>query len=201
MNNHDSRRRWLETADLVRPWTCFRWHNEEILGVLDAVYRSVGGGRGSFLEIGTYLGATCSAVALAMPDVEVTTIDLPDPSRTAWNPVGDGRTGEAIRATGARVEEIRMDSADLRSLGRTWDCILVDADHSQDAVYRDLDNAMACIGPGGTVVCHDWTEPGDADRPAWTVGVHDAIVRWIEAQHRPVCLRRGPGWLVEVSWT
>lgn len=50
----------------------------------------------------------------------------------------------------------RMTSdAFFQANSRTWDLIFVDGLHLAQQVLRDVENALACLSPGGTVVCHD----------------------------------------------
>jgi len=38
---------------------------------------------------------------------------------------------------------------------KTWDLVFVDADHECSQVLRDINNALSCLAPSGTIVVHD----------------------------------------------
>ena len=153
----------------------------------------------SFLEIGTYQGATAAAVRLLFPHCAVTTIDLPDPSQATFNPQPRVRTGAAFMGLGVTgIRQVWMDSADLASWhGRPefrFDFIFVDGDHSEGAVRRDLALCQPLLTPAGLMVVHDYTDETDVERPHWTVDVY-AAVQGFAAAHR-FTTERLAGWLV-----
>jgi hypothetical protein len=41
------------------------------------------------------------------------------------------------------------------STDKKWDIIFIDGDHERSQVKRDIENALAHLTPGGTIVCHD----------------------------------------------
>lgn len=178
----------------VRPWHCLKDPDVE----LPALIRATEGAR-SFLEIGTFKGATAAALALAHTNMAITTIDLPDPSLSHNNPQAKHQCGEAIRALGLerRIEQVRMDSAALCDWCglRRFDVIFVDGDHRTAAVLRDLGNAQKLLSPGGLIICHDYTDEGDRDRPHWTVEVYEAVRIFLNLNNT-FKAERMPGWLV-----
>lgn len=157
----------------------------------------------AFLEIGTHKGATSAFIALAFPETQVVTIELPDPIHTRWNPLPRSLVGEAHRAVGVahRVEQRFMDSAELwrfAGRGEVYDLVFVDADHSPDAVFRDLILAADLLpGDGGMLVAHDYTDPSEPLRPAWTLGVQEAVDRFLAV--RPFRKQRLSGLLVALE--
>lgn len=49
----------------------------------------------------------------------------------------------------------------------TFDIIFIDGLHVYEQVYRDIQNSLAVLNPGGTVVCHDMLPPTEwHQRPA-----------------------------------
>jgi len=38
---------------------------------------------------------------------------------------------------------------------KKWDIIFIDGLHHNEQVYKDIQNAIAHLNPGGTIVCHD----------------------------------------------
>lgn len=187
-----------EVLAAVLPYHCLMNPTVELAALFDSFERT---GARSFLEIGTYKGATAAAFALAFPEATVTTIDLPEPTETVWNPQESSETGVALRDLGIkRVEEVRMSSAALDNWTgerRRFDMIFVDGDHSRDSVVRDLMNALDLLAPGGCVVAHDYTDASDTHRPDWTIGVYEAVEEVL--RRRPdIERRRLDGWLVEL---
>ena len=154
----------------------------------------------SFLEIGTHKGFTSAAIALAFPAARVVTVDLPDPTSTRWNPLPAAQVGAAHRdlGLGGRIEQVLMDSAELwrfAARGETFDLIFIDGDHSPDAVFRDLILAADLLhGDSGVIVAHDYTAAGEANRPPWTLGVQQAVDRFLAV--RPFVAQRLAGLLV-----
>ncbi len=182
------------------PYHCLLAPEAE-LGDVAATFAAAGGR--SFLEVGTNKGATSALIAALFPDARVVTIDLPDSLRTVWNPLPRALVGEAHRALGLahRVEQRFLDSAELWRLagrGETFDLVFVDGDHSPAAVFRDLILAADLLPRGGGVLlAHDYTDPGEASRPPWTVGVQEAVDRFLEV--RPFRKRRLSGLLLALE--
>src|SRR3989304_960219 len=137
-----------------------------------------------FLEIGTWQGATSAAVALAFPEAEIWTVDLPNPEKTQWNPQKKALTGLAYRRLGLqhRIKQLWMHSRELsRFHGKEkFDLIFVDGDHSQPGCFSDLETVRSLLSEGGIIVVHDYTDERDAERPPWTKWVHDAIYSFCE---------------------
>ncbi|MBW2673480.1 MAG: class I SAM-dependent methyltransferase [Deltaproteobacteria bacterium] len=151
----------------------------------------------SFLEIGTFQGATSAAVRLVFPGCEVTTVDLPDPSTAAFNPQPLEQTGRAFRELHVGgIRQVLMDSKDLGIWhGRlAFDMIFVDGDHTEAGVRRDLELCRHLLTHEGRMVVHDYTDESDVDRPHWTVDVYNAVQSFVAEHHfTPVRL---DGWLV-----
>src|SRR6516165_5505528 len=124
----------------LMPYHCFVNPEAELNAILEIFARSAGR---RFLEIGTHKGFTSAAIVIAFPNARVVTLDLPDSLRTMWNPLPRSQVGEAHRALGVedRIEQRFMDSAELwrfAASGENFDVLFIDADHSVDAVFRDL---------------------------------------------------------------
>lgn len=157
----------------------------------------------AFLEIGTHKGFTSAALALAFPETRVVTLDLPDPTRTSWNPLPRSLVGEAHHVVGVehRIEQRFMNSSELwrfAGRGEVYDLVFIDGDHSPDAVFRDLILAADLLPrDGGVLVAHDYTDPQELERPGWTVGVQQAVDRFLAV--RPFRKRRLLGLLVALE--
>ena len=156
----------------------------------------------AFLEIGTHKGFTSAAVALAFPAARVVTVDLPDPTRTLWNPLPKNLVGEAHRALAIehRIEQRFLDSSELwrfAGRGEVFDLVFIDADHSCESVFRDLILAADLLPREGVLVAHDYTDPQESGRPCWTLGVQQAVERFIAV--RPFRKRRLNGLLVALE--
>lgn len=182
------------------PFHCFLEPEKELADIIAAF---AGTAARSFLEIGTHKGFTSAAIALAFPSARVVTLDLPDPTVTPWNPLPGRTVGEAHRALGVsgRVEQFRMNSAELwrfAGRGEVFDLVFIDGDHSPDAVFRDLIlSADLLPRHGGLIVAHDYTGPEEKDRPSWTIGVQQAVDRFLAV--RPFKARRLAGLLVSLE--
>jgi predicted O-methyltransferase YrrM len=151
-----------------------------------------------FLEIGTWQGATCSAMALAFPEAEIWTVDLPNPEKTQWNPQKKMLTGLAYRRLGLqhRIQQIWMNSRELSKFHgkEKFDLIFVDGDHSQAGCSSDLETVRSLVTDDGLIVVHDYTDERDTDRPPWTKWVHAAVHGFCE-RHGFIS-ERLRGWLV-----
>jgi hypothetical protein len=193
-----------ELLDQLMPFHCLLDPAAEFRALLEAF---AGAPAGSFLEIGTHRGATSAAIAVAFPAARIVTVDLPDSLRTAWNPLPRAEVGAAHRALGvqSRVEQLFMDSSELWRLaarGESFDMIFVDADHSSEAVFRDLILAADLLtGPTASLLVHDYTGTDETGRPSWTLGVQQAVDRFLGV--RPFRKRRLAGLmlLLEPAWT
>lgn len=182
----------------VLPYHCLMDPHSELPALFAAFERT---GARTVFEIGTYKGATAAAFGIAFPKAHVTTIDLPDPSQTMWNPLDTKQTGEAVRTLDVKnVTQVRMSSDNLGTWvaeGRKFDMVFVDGDHSTEGVVRDVAFALDLLAPGGCVIVHDYTDTADAKRPPWTVSVYDGIEEVL--RRRPGTERRRlAGWLVEL---
>jgi predicted O-methyltransferase YrrM len=189
-----------EILDQLMPYHCFFEPEAELRDLLTTFEATP---RRSFLEIGTHRGFTCAAIAIAFPEARVVTLDLPDSMATQWNPLPSGQIGDAYRALGMtqRIEQLLMDSSELWRLagkGEAYDLVFVDADHSPDAVFRDLILAADLLPKGeGVLVAHDYTDVYEPHRPAWTVGVQKAVDQFLKV--RPFRKRRLAGLLVALE--
>lgn len=112
--------------------------------------------------------------------------------------------GEAHRALTltSRIDQRFMDSSELWRLagsGVVFDLVFVDGDHSPDAVFRDLIlGADVLARDGGIMLAHDYTDAHESPRPHWTIGVQQAVDRFLSV--RPFRKRRLPGLLVALEW-
>jgi predicted O-methyltransferase YrrM len=184
----------------LMPFHCFIDPEAEVNAVLETFAETRGR---AFLEIGTHKGFTSAAIAACFPEARVVTVDLPDSLRTVWNPLPRAQVGAAHRAIGVvdRIEQRFLDSAELwrfAAVGERFDVIFVDADHSEQAVFRDLILATDLLSrQGGVLLAHDYTDPHEPERPDWTLGVQAAVDRFLQV--RPFRKRRLPGLLVRLE--
>jgi hypothetical protein len=132
------------------------------------------------LEIGSYEGL--STVNLATTAKSVTAVDTFDARATNHK---DTDTYEAfvanIRDSGNtdKVTVKRGLSADiLPTLGRDYDLVFIDGDHSCEAVKLDASMATAVLREGGRLAFHDYGEEN--------MGVVHAINELVDAGYHPV---------------
>lgn len=182
---------------------CLKDPPSELMALFEAFDRTAAQ---TILEIGTFRGATAAAFGLAFPEAKITTIDLPDTTKTPWNSQPSSEVGKALRELDVKnVWPVRMPSSELGKWvaeGRRYDLVFVDGDHSRAGVLSDLRFAAQLLNPGGVIVAHDYTEPGDYApeewrRPAWTIDVYDAVQEFL-VESSEFERRRLVGWLVEM---
>jgi predicted O-methyltransferase YrrM len=74
----------------------------------------------------------------------------------------------------------------FRENNQSFDLIFIDGDHDEAQVARDIENALAVLKPGGTIVLHDALPPNEelthqerkALKIAWTGTVWKAVLRY-----------------------
>lgn len=49
--------------------------------------------------------------------------------------------------------------AEAIAAGERFDIIFIDGLHHHDQVYRDIDNSLTCLAPGGAILMHDCLPP------------------------------------------
>lgn len=132
------------------------------------------------LEIGTNVGASTIHIAAALDgnDAEaagrLVTVDILDvnnsptaPWRVAGLPLSPRQRSEKLNGR-AETEFITRASLDfLAHASETFDCIFLDGDHSEDAVFAELIHASRRLNAGGVIVLHDFFPQG---RPLWPDG-------------------------------
>ncbi len=143
------------------------------------------------LEIGTASGGTAARIADARPDVQITCLDIfaewPNPAFT-HRPF-NWRTNQR--------PNMHLWIGDLASFSaQSWalfDVILIDGDHTEAGVERDLALAPNLLTHDGLLLAHDYTDPG------WP-GVRAAVDRFCEDSSRNSY--EGFGWRVdECCWS
>jgi protein-L-isoaspartate O-methyltransferase len=120
------------------------------------------------LEIGTGLGVSTAAMAATAEHVATYDIDawVHD---TIWPGLPDNVVG--VKS--------------LEHVGRAFDAVFIDADHSTEAVARDLSVALQHLGLGGVVIAHDTASPavrlglGLATGWHWINTTHGLGVLWV----------------------
>lgn len=113
------------------------------------------------LEIGTGLGVSTAAMAATAQHVATYDIDawVHD---TIWPGLPDNVVG--VKS--------------LEHVGRAFGAVFIDADHSTEAVARDLSLALQHLGLGGVVIAHDIASPAVREGLAEASGWH-----WIDTTH------------------
>ena len=113
------------------------------------------------LEIGTGLGVSTAAMAATAEHVATYDIDswVHD---TIWPGLPDNVVG--VKS--------------LEHVGRAFGAVFIDADHSTEAVARDLSVALQHLGLGGVVIAHDTASPAVREGLAAESGWH-----WIDTTH------------------
>lgn len=114
------------------------------------------------LDIGTYVGTSALAFALAVGDAgHVVTVDSNDVNskRSYWSSVNRMLSPEAMlhqAGVGHRVSFVTEDSlAYMRSTERKFDFISIDGWHDEDHVYEEIVAAISLLNYGGLVFMDD----------------------------------------------
>lgn len=137
-------------------------------------------GARSFLEVGTYEGATAAVVALTYPEAMVVTIDRPDPEFTGTDAHERSLTGIAIRELGlVNVHQHIMNSSEMERLlrGQVFSLVYVDGDASQEQRYLDLLNAATLLDKKGVIVTSGYHEHDDTASPAMVASGRAGAIR------------------------
>jgi predicted O-methyltransferase YrrM len=105
--------------------------------------------RGVVLEIGTFHGVTAAQLAAKNPDVWFFSVDP-----LHWKRAGlkwyENRQPNMRLLTGT------SDDLMVLKVGRIFDLIIVDGDHSYGTCYNDLKISSKLIKPGCVIVVHDY---------------------------------------------
>jgi predicted O-methyltransferase YrrM len=141
------------------------------------------------LVVGSGRGFSVAAFALGVAQRPASRVTLVDPGLTRWSV--DGRESDRadgfwtspeqatehfrrhLGLTNVRLRRATSDEAfaEFRAAGRKFGLILIDGEHSLEQAGRDLENAAACLAPGGMILAHD------AACALWT-GVAAAVERF-----------------------
>lgn len=139
---------------------------EALLSVLETERPS------TLIEIGTFLGGSLFLFSrVAADDATLISIDL---HRGEWGggyPAVRSVLYRSFARKGQRIELVRADSHDPRTLqrtkrlldGRDVDFLFIDGDHSYDGVRSDLEMYGPLVRPGGLIAFHD-IMPTDDER-------------------------------------
>ena len=123
------------------------------------------------LEIGTASGGTAALIADARPDVQITCVDIFSewPHRSVAQRPTDWRTNQRPNMH-LWVGDVASYAAQCGSL---FDVVLIDGDHTEAGVARDLATAPTLVTPTGLLLSHDYTDPN------WP-GVRAAVDRFCD---------------------
>ena len=137
----------------------------------------------SFLEVGTHVGGSTTALAFALKQqmradprarprlVSVDLSDVNSPETGAWKRLGCSHSPrQLIEAIGCAAIVTFVTSASvpyLRGCNEKFDIIFLDGDHSSSGVYREIPLALRLLNPGGIILLHDYFPGG---RPLWSDG-------------------------------
>jgi glycosyltransferase involved in cell wall biosynthesis/predicted O-methyltransferase YrrM len=128
----------------------------------------------AILEIGTQLGASAVACALAMRDsgipADVVCVDPFLASGDNDGPETLARWYAYVAAAGLLGRGVRLILATAREalplLGRRFDLILVDGSHAYEDARHDIEASLALASPGGWLWIHDYVHYDDVRRAA-----------------------------------
>jgi len=130
----------------------------------------------SFLEVGTHVGGSTTALAFALKQqmradprarprlVSVDLSDVNSPETGAWKRLGCSHSPrQLIEAIGCAAIVTFVTSASvpyLRGCNEKFDIIFLDGDHSSSGVYREIPLALRLLNPGGIILLHDYFPGG-----------------------------------------
>lgn len=115
------------------------------------------------LEIGTYLGTSAAALAMAVSSLNgrVVSVDIKDVNApdSYWSQLGRIRSPRELVDTfgvSRNVDFVTMDSvAFLQNSTRTFDFVCIDGWHEEEAVYKDIPLALSKLNPNGLIFLDD----------------------------------------------
>ncbi|NNE93814.1 MAG: class I SAM-dependent methyltransferase [Verrucomicrobiales bacterium] len=126
----------------------FPAHNQ-LSGFIDFVESEVPE-KGKYVELGTFRGVSCAALAKLRPDLEIITIDR------MVNPEAASRLSPFSNVTVQICDA--LDFAGTISDGEI-DVVYIDTDHDYSSVWESLAKWAPKVVPGGVVAGHDyWKE-------------------------------------------
>jgi len=111
------------------------------------------------LEIGTAHGGTAWIIVQAMDDVGRGELICVDPEPTWTWEINDDIAHRATLVTGKSPGAL---AECARLAGGPFDLVLIDGDHSTDAVRADVEGVLPYVSGRGRLVFHDWHHP-----PVW----------------------------------
>jgi predicted O-methyltransferase YrrM len=124
------------------------------------------------VEIGTYSGYTSAHLLRYVPRIEhIYAVDIRKPEGPIGNQIAGEERATFIQGWSHEAAE-HFDDASL-------DLVFIDADHSQEAVARDLLAWVPKVKPGGVIAGHDY---GSHSHP----GVKVAVDGFFHAHPNPV---------------
>lgn len=123
-------------------------------------------------EIGTFCGNTALHLAVNEPFPTVFTLDADEATLRASGLYDLYRWRDEFpleSANRANVATLRGDSRtfDFAPWRRSIDLVVVDGDHSRNAVMNDTLAATSMLRPGGMIAWHDYGNPGTSDNTAF----------------------------------
>lgn len=115
----------------------------------------------SVLEIGTHVGASTLAMAMAMRRFggTLTTADIQDVNRPAGPWASEGLLAsplEIAASLGLGVKFITSPATRALKTSNRYDMIFLDGDHSASAVYCEIHAALGSLNPSGFIMLHDF---------------------------------------------
>ena len=104
--------------------------------------------RTGIVEIGRFNGGSTLVLALANPDIAITSVDIA--------PQDDEKLKNVFAKFSVNnVNLIVGDSQNQKYNVGQYDMLFVDGDHSYQGCLNDLNNWWDELAPGGHVICHD----------------------------------------------
>jgi len=141
---------------------------------------------GTFLEIGTWTGTTAAWLADRRPDINIVCVD------TFGGPScgNQATTNETILTWFKnRRPNMYLWVGELRTFpsGLIYDVILIDGDHSAEAVYADFRESYCRLAINGFILAHDYYSD---EHPGVKAGINKAMA-----------LATYPGRIIKRRWT
>jgi hypothetical protein len=147
--------------------------------------RYVGNAQVGYLEIGSFTGLSVTYLAQIYPELPITCVDAFDAGHATLGGVEEIFQKNRALLPPGRITLIRGYSHDvLPSLSQDYDVILVDADHSYEAVSSDARMSLQILRPGGVLLFHDYSYVPETTR---------AVDEFIAAKDGTVVLEQKSG--------
>jgi len=129
---------------------------------------------GSFVEVGTRSGDFAVEISKARPDIKLFCVDN-------WLPPFERHYEEALKNIGDKAIILKLSSLDASKTIyiQQVDMVYIDADHTYQSVFDDLNSWWPRIRKGGYLAGHDFESKAVGDGWHTAIEVEAAVTHWL----------------------